>query len=309
MPDTHTLTVREIPWTPASPARPLPLGRHVRHDSRSLAYPYRRTGQPLMTVLHKRNVPIFDQLQTGSCTGQAETGALGTDPLYATLPAGHVALNEAEALRLYSAAEVIDGDGPFPPQDNGSSGLSVCKAAKNAGLISGFTHCLSLADVLDALQSGPVILGTQWYDSMDSPDSSGLVTISPGAQVRGGHEYVARGIDVARQLVLPDNSWGLSWGLNGSFSMGWGTLERLLSEQGDGTVSIPLTSPPPQPVPVPVPVPVPPPGPVPVPAADPDLAYGTDPELIAWAGRPHGMAGNRYAAEQYAAWRTAKGFE
>ena len=58
---------------------------------------------------------------------------------------------------------------------------------------------------------------------------------------------------------------------------------------------------PPAPVPVPVPVP-------PAPGADPDVSYGFDPQLIAWAARPHGMAGNRYAAERYNAWRAAKGY-
>ena len=227
------------------------LGRHVRHDSRSLLYPWQQTGEALKDVLLTRHISILDQGDVGSCTGNAETGALGTDPLYETLPPGRQAqLNESLAMALYSAAEDIDGDGPYPPNDNGSTGLSVCKAAKNGGWISGYTHCLSLADVLDALSAGhAVILGTNWYDSMDSPDSSGLVTISPGAQVRGGHEYLARGIDVTNRLVRLDNSWGTGWGQEGSFAYSWDTLQRLLSEQGDGTVSVPLTQPPPQPVP------------------------------------------------------------
>jgi hypothetical protein len=227
------------------------LGRHVRHDSRSLLYPWQDSGEALKDVLLTRHIVILDQGDVGSCTGNAETGALGTDPLYGTLPPDQQArLNEALALALYSAAETIDGDGPYPPQDNGSTGISVCKAAKNAGLISGYTHCLSLAHVLDAISSGhPVIIGSSWYDSMDSPDSSGLVTISPGAQVRGGHEYLARGIDTARKLVFLDNSWGAGWGDQGSFSYSWDTLHRLLSEQGDGTVSVPVSQPPPQPAP------------------------------------------------------------
>ena len=227
------------------------LGRHVHHDSRSLLYPYQASGIPLKDILLARHIPILDQGDVGSCTGNAETGALGTDPLFGSLPPERQGeLNESLALSLYSAAENIDGDGPYPPNDNGSTGLSVCKAAQNAGWISGYTHCLSLNDVLDAISAGhAVILGTNWYDSMDSPDSSGQVTISPGAQVRGGHEYLARGIDTANQLVLLDNSWGTGWGQNGSFAYSWDTLTRLLSEQGDGTVSVPLSQPAPTPVP------------------------------------------------------------
>jgi hypothetical protein len=237
------------------------LGRHVHHDSRSLLYPWQQSGVPLQDVLLARHISILDQGNVGSCTGNAETGALGTDPLYGTLPADRqAALNEQFALDLYSAAENIDGDGPYPPNDNGSTGLSVCKAAQNDGLISGYVHCLSLADVLDAISAGhAVILGTNWYDSMDNPDSSGLVSISPGAQVRGGHEYLARGIDTANHLVRLDNSWGTGFGDQGSFTYSWATLERLLSEQGDGTVSVPLTQPAPTPQPIPpTPAPVPP---------------------------------------------------
>jgi hypothetical protein len=227
------------------------LGRRVRHDSRSLSYRYQDTGVTLTSQLWPRRIPILDQGNVGSCTGNAEIGELGTDPLYATLTAGRQAqLNEAGALALYSAAEVIDGDGPYPPNDNGSSGLSVCQAAKNAGWISGYVHCLNLTDVLAALETGPVIIGANWYSSMDSPDSNGQVTI--GGYVRGGHEYLCRGKDVTKQLVYCDNSWGTSYGAKGSFSYTWAVLTRLLAEQGDATVSVPVTAP------VPVPVPVPP---------------------------------------------------
>src|SRR6185312_4773152 len=218
MPDVYTVTHRQIPWHAFSRDLVLPLGRHVRHDSRSLAYRFQTTGRELAEVLHVRHIPILDQGQVGSCTGNAETGALGSDPLYGTLTTAEKVLNERTALALYSAAETIDGDGPYPPNDNGSSGLSVAQAAKNEGLISGYTHCLSLADFTAALQTGPVMLGCNWYDSFDTPTG---------------------------------------WGVGGSFVMGWGTLERLLSEQGDGTVPLPLSAPAPVPVPIP-PVPIPP---------------------------------------------------
>jgi hypothetical protein len=162
-------------------------------------------------------------------------------------------LNEEFAqTTVYSGAEMIDGDGPFPPNDNGSSGPSAAQVVKNAGYISGYLHCFALTDVLDALEEYPLTIGANWYDSMDQPDSSGLVTISPSAQVRGGHEFLCRGKDTVKQLLHFDNSWGPDWGVQGSFSMSWATLDRLLHEQGDATVSLPLT------VPKPVPVPVPP---------------------------------------------------
>lgn len=56
-------TYRRIPES-AGPGR---LGRHVNHDPRSLSF---RVGQParaLVSVLHERLVPVFDQGDLGSC--------------------------------------------------------------------------------------------------------------------------------------------------------------------------------------------------------------------------------------------------
>lgn len=273
-----------------------PLGRHIRHDSRSLAYPYQvPEGLVIQSVTHTRNAPIYDQGAVGSCTGNAMDGAIATDPLYEALPAGHPALDENEALALYSAAEVIDGDGPYPPYDNGSSGLSVAQAAKNAGLISGYTHAFDRATMLAALQAGPVIVGMNWYTSMDSPDANGLVTITADAQIRGGHEVECRELDMTAGLVWFDNSWGTSYGLAGRFCMSFATLDRLLSEQGDVTVPLPLT--------VPAPTPVPP-GSFTPDAADKALARVGN----GWARTPHIPAeGNQRMAGAYERWQRAKG--
>jgi hypothetical protein len=284
---------RRIPWHAADGGRSLPLGRNVHHDSRNLWYPYRRTAPTLVTKLHARNAPILDQGAVGSCTGNGEVGCLACEPVFATLPKG-TSLNEALALKVYSGAESIDGDGPYPPNDNGSSGPSAAKAAMKLGLISGYVHCLSLVDVLDALQASAVSIGVNWYDSFDPYMGSGNLVISPGASVRGGHEPMLRGIDVDAKTVFGDNSWGTSWGLNGSFTMSWDTLTRLLAEDGDGTVSIPLSVTPPTPQPPP---------PVPFVSADTALWQATK----TWSGARHTGA-NKQAASAVRTWAAAKGF-
>lgn len=236
------------------------LGRHVDTALREAAQPYAGPRKTVASVTWERNIPILDQGDVGSCTGNAMTGALGTGLLYAALPAG-ITLDEAEALKLYCAAENIDGDGPYPPNDNGSTGPSVARAAQDGGLISGFTHYADLDSALQALMDGPVILGVNWYSSFDIPAADGTVSITADAYVRGGHEVVARIIDATAQVIGLDNSWGTSYGIEGSFRMSFATLERLLSENGDCTAPEPLTVPaPPAPAPpAPVaPVPVPP---------------------------------------------------
>src|SRR6185437_16448546 len=90
------------------------LGRHIHLEARMLARPYAGPRKAITSVQHVRHIPILDQGDVGSCTGNAATGALGTSPVFDALPGKHIALDENEALRLYSAAEVIDGDGPYP---------------------------------------------------------------------------------------------------------------------------------------------------------------------------------------------------
>lgn len=293
-----------ISWEPVSGPHPLPLGRNVRHDSRNRAYPWQRSAAAPVSQMWTRHIPILDQGNVGSCTGNAEVGALGTDPDFGALPPSPPLLDENLALKIYSAAETIDGNGAYPPVDDGSSGPSAAQAAKDLGLISGYLHCLSLADVLDALQRHPVCVGANWYDSFDSPDGSGLVAISPGAQVRGGHEFLCRGLDVDAQLLFFDNSWGTGWGSKGSFSMSYATLDRLLHEQGDATISLPLSQPAPAPVPVP-PAPGPNPGP---PNPGPDAADLTlFRQTRVWAGEHHVGQGKAVAGD-LKAWYAAKGF-
>ena len=68
------------------------------------------------------------------------------------------------------------------------------------------------------------------------------MTITPDAQVRGAHEPMADELLVDERLVGFSNSWSPEWGFQGRFYLGWGDLERLLGEQGDVIVPVPLTS-------------------------------------------------------------------
>jgi hypothetical protein len=236
MTNTYTMIERAVPGKR--------LGRHVEHDPRSLAYLVPEASAPV-AARWRRDTPVLDQGNLGSCTGNATVGCLGTDPFYATLPGR--TLDEALAVQIYSAAEKIDGGAGYPPEDQGSSGLSVAKAAKAAGLISGYLHITSVAAAQHAIATGPFIVGSDWFEGFDTPNAAGVVTIS--GTVRGGHEYECVGYDPATDLWEFVNSWGTSYGVAGHFFYSTATFTKLLASDGDATVFVPVTQPAPTPAP------------------------------------------------------------
>lgn len=226
------------------------LGRNVNFDDRSLRYLVSSPARALASVEHERVTPVLDQGDLGSCTGNASCGALGTKPLYDALPSGHPALDETLAVHIYSEATKIDPyDGQYPPTDTGSDGLSVAKVCTTLGYISGYLHATTLEAMQNALQDTAVIVGVNWYEGFDSPDSNGVVKVS--GKVRGGHEFEVVGIDMDKGLFHAINSWGTAWGKNGHFYFSFDSMTRLLSEDGDCTQLLPLSVPAPTPTPTP----------------------------------------------------------
>lgn len=258
-----TVTARPIPWESArdrftNETRTLALGRHVEHDERSRAFAATAAPPSLFhTTRHKRRVPIYDQdlpatyqnvsfpNGTGSCTAQASIGAMCTGPFR------HDYRAVSTRLAFYARETQVDEfPGEFPAQDTGSSGLAAGKVLLERKLIGRYEHAFNLQAALTALLAGPIIIGVNWYDSMDRPGADGLVTVSPGAQVRGGHEMEVSELLLAEdgnysgtdRIRLPQ-SWGTGFGDKGWIQMTIDTLARLLSEDGDATILIPLAGP------------------------------------------------------------------
>jgi len=251
-------TVRHKRFNPTDPR----LGRHVRHDSRSLAYAYPEVDDPttLKSIRHERYIPTLNQGNLGSCTGNAATGALGSGVFWdagkTVLSATDEETDEQYAVSVYSDATKIDSaDGSYPPTDTGSDGISVAKILQSRGLISGYQHAFSLNATLNALAKQPVIIGVAWFSDMFNPDEDGR--IHPTGTVEGGHEVVLDELDVENQRVWIHNSWGDEWGVEGRCYLTWDDLDYLLQNQGDCTIFTPVHEPAPTPAPGPVsPVPV-----------------------------------------------------
>ena len=208
------------------------LGRHVRHDARSIAHPSPHADAPLISASWERHCPPYDQGDVGSCTGQAMAGALMTGPLWRT---GRK-LTEDDAVQIYKAGTHLDRiPGAYLPDDTGSTGLAVAHAAKLAGLIPRYMHAFSLHAALASLGRAPVLIGIAWYEGFDAPVGP-HAELKIGGEARGGHEVYLLAIDVDAKTVQGCNSWGPNWGDRGRFTMSFDTLGALLADQGDVTV-------------------------------------------------------------------------
>lgn len=247
------------------------LGRHVEHDPRSLRYAHGVLPKSaIKSVSWTRRIPILDQGNLGSCTGNAATGVLGTDSAGRTatssvtitaagaaashglFSAGVHTLDEDFAVALYSLATILDGiSGQYPPSDTGSTGVGVAKALQVLGLASGYTHAFSIAALNSALQTGPVLIGINWYNSMFDPKSDGQIVLDTKSGLAGGHELELSAFDATTGEYEVDNSWAESWGLKGRGYFTPAAMTTLLSLQGD--VTVPAWSTIPQPAPVPSP--------------------------------------------------------
>lgn len=173
-----------------------------------------------------------DQLDTSRCVEFAFHHWLNAGPIRPSLLAPYWEIGS-----VYSEAQRVD---EWDGEDyEGTSVRAGAKVLQARGYIQSYLWGWSFADLLNAvLDIGPVVVGTNWYSNMFTPDSEGKIRV--GGSLEGGHAYLVSGVSRRRELVRIKNSWSREWGKRGRAYLSFDDMERLISEEGEVCLAIEL---------------------------------------------------------------------
>lgn len=174
----------------------------------------------------------LDQGNTGTCVGHAFAHRRA-DATVRTEGIDH-----DYAIDLYVAAS---GDTSL---QEGTYAIEACRVMKQRGEISDYFWITSPEELESTLLNrGPVCVGTNWYEDMFYPATRyGNQYLNVSGPYAGGHEYVLNGIDTAPDdgpaFYRMKNSWGTSWGKNGTARIPKNQMDDLIFSQGGDAVLI-----------------------------------------------------------------------
>lgn len=154
-----------------------------------------------------------------------------------------------ETQRVYDECQRVD---EWPGENyDGTSVRALMRIMQSRGWISSYTWGSSIDEITAWMNGGfgTIIVGTNWYASMDEVDRAGFMRM-PGSVATpiGGHAYRLNWYDKTKGGYLVVNSWGDSWGIvkgtrqTGTAYMSREALARLLRESGEvaGPTQVPL---------------------------------------------------------------------
>lgn len=174
----------------------------------------------------------LDQGSEGACVGFGWTQELITSPVVKRFSTFDQA--NGYALGVYHAAQKID---QWPGEDyDGTSVIAGAKVMKARGYIPEYRWAFGIDDLVQAVSHlGPVVVGTNWHEGMDSWDDDGVLTVE--GDIRGGHCYLVRGFIAGSVPYLRiTNSWGENWGLSGDAFIRVRDFAILLASGGEACI-------------------------------------------------------------------------
>lgn len=200
------------------------MGRLPDPDARDLNYPMKAAlpdkPEPKSTYWYTIRPPL-DQGNTSKCVGFSWRGWLRAAPVvYKTV--------EPSAETIYAEAQKIDPWRDHP--HDGSSVRAACDYLSSTGHIAQYLWAFDAETVIKyLLMKGPVVLGTDWYESMFNVTRDFFAKVDKSSGVAGGHAYLAIGASRNKKAIRIVNSWGQRWGQNGRAWISFDDLGTLLA--------------------------------------------------------------------------------
>jgi hypothetical protein len=168
---------------------------------------------------------IWDQGNTSECVSYAANRWLAAHRVVNALP-----------MSLHAFYKECQRNDEWPGEDyDGTSVRAAFKILKRLGYVERYDWAFEAEPVVrHILELGPVVVGTDWTESMFYPDRHGYIW--PTGRIEGGHAWLVTAAN--RNRKNPDgtigavrcfNSWGAGWGSMGKAWVTTDTLNRLLA--------------------------------------------------------------------------------
>jgi hypothetical protein len=215
---------------------PNPLGRIHTEDVRDLNYliadhlPQAAAPTVKKTQYWQDNIWNGNQGNAPQCVGYAWAHFIEDGPIL------HNGIHPVVSpVTIYKEAQKID---EWPGENYaGTSVRAGAKYLKSINKISSYLWAYDVTTLKNTvLNTGPVVVGTNWYYNMFFPDRNGLIRI--GGYVAGGHAYVINGVDTVKQQFRLKNSWGTKWGQGGHAYISFTDMARLIRERGEVCLAV-----------------------------------------------------------------------
>lgn len=201
------------------------FGRRFAPDPRDKQYPMRAAMRAVRSTPRIWDIgPTLDQGSTPQCVAYSIAHWLACTPIVTI-----VQTPEYEQA-LYDRAQQID---EWPGEDyDGTSCRAGFKVLAEQGRIESYVWAQNEQDIWDFIgTTGPVEMGTNWYETMFDPDPDGF--LRPAGAIAGGHAWLLYGTHPDGYYLM-QNSWG-RWGINGTGTAKISRVDlgRLLYEDGE----------------------------------------------------------------------------
>ena len=163
---------------------------------------------------------VLDQKSTQRCVGYSWSAWGISTPV-------EDAWNNAMGDSIYAACKIIDRE---PGAENGSTVRSGAKVMQARKKLATYYFARSIDEAADYVaRYGPVVLGTEWYTGMYTPNAAGIMR--PTGKLSGGHAYLWIGVDKTYATIR--NSWSEKWGKGGDARILLTDLKRLFEAGGE----------------------------------------------------------------------------